>query len=99
MSAVSYSSCNGLLWRGLRTDGVLVHQSGWARHLVGVVLASTVMAGVTLWLGMPWNDWLQKDLIHKGLDLAVAIVAGGLCYGLLLLVFRVPLAVLREPGN
>jgi len=70
----------GLLYRGLRKDGVIVHGAGWPRFIVRVVLASAVMAMLLDYFAPEYNSWLEAGFWQNCLWLATAVVGGGVAY-------------------
>jgi putative peptidoglycan lipid II flippase len=70
----------GLLYRGLRRDGVLVHGSGWGRFIVRVVLACSVMAVLLTYFVPEPAAWLEADFWQTCVWLAVAVIGGTAAY-------------------
>lgn len=70
----------GLLYRGLRRDGVYRPAPGWRPLLLRVLIANLVMGGV-LWWGVHRLDrWFARDALQRGGWLAFWIVLAMLIY-------------------
>jgi putative peptidoglycan lipid II flippase len=83
----------GLLYLGLRRDGVMLHPAGWGRFLLQVALASVVMA-LLLGYFVPADElWLQAEFWQSVTWLTLAIVGGGFAY------ISVLLATGMRPGE
>jgi len=74
----------GLLYRGLRRDGVLVHGAGWGSLMVQVVLANAAMWAILHWLQLPPDWWLSVDLPTRAARLSLSVVAGAAVYFIVL---------------
>jgi len=74
----------GLLFRGLRKEGVLQVLPGWGLLAVRVLIASLLMAAVLVWGAGDLSGWLQWHLWQRvgGLVLWIA-VGGGVYFGAL----------------
>ena len=70
----------GLLFRGLRKEGILYLLPGWGLLFVRVLVASMVMAAVLVWGAGEVSDWLQWSLWERVSNLAVWVVLGTLAY-------------------
>lgn len=79
----------GLLFRGLRREGVLQLQSGWSLLALRVLLASATMAGLLVWGAGDLSGWMQWGLWERVGQLALWVAAGGLAYFGVLLVLGV----------
>jgi putative peptidoglycan lipid II flippase len=75
----------GLLYRGLRREGVLRHHAGWGRFILQVVVASAVMAMLLWYFVPPVEDWLAASLLENCLRLLAAVGGGVAAYVLSLL--------------
>ncbi len=75
----------GLLYRGLRRDGVYHPISGWGKLSVQAFLANACMAVVLVWLAGGLDGWLAADALGRAARLAVCVVAGLGVYLLVLL--------------
>ncbi|MEJ2602662.1 MAG: murein biosynthesis integral membrane protein MurJ [Gammaproteobacteria bacterium] len=75
----------GLLYRGLRRDGILRHASGWGVLLARIGLASSAMVAVLLWLDRSLDWWLTVDLTARVGWLALCVGAGMGVYAAVLL--------------
>jgi len=88
----------GLLYRGLRRDGVLRPGSGWGRFLLQVAVATGTMAVLVGTFSPPTADWLEAGLWTRCLWLAAAVCGGGLAYAVALLAVGIRPRDLR-PGT
>ncbi|MCH8499305.1 MAG: murein biosynthesis integral membrane protein MurJ [Marinobacter sp.] len=66
----------GLLYRGLRRDGVWRGQSGWGRFLLQLALANGVLALVILSLSGDVSHWLGLTGWQRAGEMAVLVAAG-----------------------
>jgi putative peptidoglycan lipid II flippase len=89
----------GLLYRGLRREGLLrgatkLRQS----RTIHILIAIIVMLGV-LWLCLPdANWWLGAVALHRGLAMTALVMAGGLAYGAALWCLGLRLGDLKSPA-
>ncbi len=65
----------GLLWFGLKQEGVFVFQPGWLRYLSQIIFANAVMVAFILYFAGPWQEWAQRTIGTQILHLA-GLVAG-----------------------
>jgi len=70
----------GLLWRGLRRDGVVRPRPGWRRLLLQVVLASAVMLALLDYFTAPVSVWLEAGLWQRVAWLSATIAGGFAVY-------------------
>jgi putative peptidoglycan lipid II flippase len=70
----------GLLYRGLRRDGVIVHQAGWGRFLLRVTLACAVMAMLLYYFVPEQVRWIEAGFARDAAWLALAVLGGGVAY-------------------
>jgi putative peptidoglycan lipid II flippase len=70
----------GLLYRGLRREGVLVHSAGWGRFLVRVFVACAVMAMLLNHFVPPAVAWLEADFWQTCYWLTAAVLGGAVAY-------------------
>ncbi|MCP3999347.1 MAG: murein biosynthesis integral membrane protein MurJ [Gammaproteobacteria bacterium] len=70
----------GLLYRGLRRKGVLVHSAGWGRFLIRVVLACAVMAMLLNYFVPPAVVWLEASFWQTCYWLVAAVLGGAVAY-------------------
>ena len=76
----------GLLYRGLRRDGVLQHGPGWGRLFLQVALACVAMGGLLGWGLADLETWQARDTLARvgwlvgwvaaGMGLYVAVLLG-----------------------
>jgi len=89
----------GLLFRGLRREGVYRPEPGWGRLLAQGLAAGLVM-GLFLALGCPGTEhWLALGSGEGAMHLLSWIGAGALVYGLTLLVLGLRPRHLLGPGG
>lgn len=69
-----------LLYNGLRNTGIFTPQAGWLAWLFRIVIASTAMAAVIIWLNPDAIQWSQWLLIERLEHLAVIIFAAAFAY-------------------
>jgi putative peptidoglycan lipid II flippase len=70
----------GLLFNGLRRDGVLQVLPGWGLLTLRVLVASLTMAGLLIWGAGHLLDWLQWGLWERVTRLVLWVLAGGAVY-------------------
>jgi putative peptidoglycan lipid II flippase len=75
-----------LLWRGLRSDGVIGVSEGWALLLLRFLLANLAMAACLVQLARPLSWWLETSLTSRSLWLGSTIAVGAIVYFVSLLV-------------
>jgi len=76
----------GLLYRGLRQDGIMRHSSGWPALLFRFLAANAAMTVLLVTMAEPVDWWLAKPAAVRASWLAVQVVAGAAAYfGTLLL--------------
>ncbi len=74
----------GLLFRGLRREGVLQVHPGWGLLWVRVLIASAVMAALLVWGAGDLSGWLPWGMWERVGQLALWVVLGaGVYFGLL----------------
>ena len=89
----------GLLWRGLRHDGVLQFAPGLGRLLVQTLVALAIMAAVVLSLAGPLDWWLSSDGWPRAQRLALVIAAAMPSYFAALFLLGVrPRQLLQSPA-
>jgi putative peptidoglycan lipid II flippase len=84
-----------LLWRGLRSDGVVGVSKGWTLLLFRLLVANLAMAVCLVQLARPLSWWLETSLTSRSLWLGLTIAVGAIVYFLSLLVLGVRPAQLR----
>ncbi len=80
--STSISACTNsiLLFRGLRTSGVLRPAPGWRVLILRICGAGAVMGLVLAWLAGPTSRWLAMDSWVRVGHLSECIVAGAVVY-------------------
>ena len=100
--ATSIAACvnAGLLYAGLRRDGVCTPEPGWGRLLLRVVVANGLLVALLWWGAADLAPWLARDGLGRSLHLLLWIGAGALLYGTVLLALGVrPRDLLVAPGT
>ena len=69
----------GLLYRGLRKEGVIAPRAGWPKFIGQVAVACAVMAMLLIYFVPEQSRWLEADFWQTCLWLTAAVV-GGLDY-------------------
>ena len=69
----------------LRREGVFIIQPGWLRFGLQTGLACAAMAALLYWWSPPLEFWLQASAWQRIFRLAVLVICGAFCYGLVLL--------------
>jgi putative peptidoglycan lipid II flippase len=77
----------GLLYRGLRTQGVFQPQPGWYAFSLRIYMASFCMALLLWWGSGPLDLWLNMNTLERSLHLSGWIVAGLIIYFTSLIIF------------
>ncbi|MEN8216048.1 MAG: murein biosynthesis integral membrane protein MurJ [Pseudomonadota bacterium] len=77
----------GLLYRGLRTEGVFQPQPGWRRFLLRIAMASGCMVLLLWWGSGPLDIWLNMGTLERALHLSGWIVAALVVYFASLVIF------------
>jgi len=75
-----------LLYRGLRTDGIMHHGAGWLLLAARIVLANTAMCAVLFQFNRPLDWWFGAGLLDRVYWLALSVIAGVTTYFLALLI-------------
>jgi putative peptidoglycan lipid II flippase len=70
----------GLLYRGLRREGVITPAPGWGRFLLRVGVAAGVLVMVLVQTVPPTSAWIETDFWTRCLWLVAAVVGGGCTY-------------------
>ena len=78
---------SGLLYRGLRRDGVYAPSSRWRRLMPQVLVANAAMAVFLWWVTGDWAAWSDMATVRRIAMLLGSVVGGGAIYflGLLLM--------------
>ena len=74
----------GLLYRGLRREGVLVHSPGWASLLVQIALANISMWAILSLLNKSLSWWFDVGPQTRMAWLGLSVLAGAAAYFLVL---------------
>ncbi len=77
----------GLLYRGLRQQGVFQPLSGWHSFLLRVSMAGSCMVLLLWWGSGPLSDWLDMSTLERVLQLSGWIIAGMVVYFVSLVAF------------
>lgn len=75
----------GMLWAGLRKDGVFRFQPGWGLFSLRVVVANVVMCVFLVWLSGDWQEWLDWSTWHQVWMMALLCFGGMSVYALTLM--------------
>jgi putative peptidoglycan lipid II flippase len=87
----------GLLWRGLRREGVYRFDPAWRVFLPRLFGATAVMVALVLWLSPAAPAWLAWGWQRRALEIAGLVAAGGGAYLAVLAAAGVRLRDLRSP--
>ncbi|ODS24887.1 murein biosynthesis integral membrane protein MurJ [Candidatus Endobugula sertula] len=82
----------GLLYRGLRENGVYQPLSGWGWYLFRLLLANIVMAAILLGSFMIVADWSVLSVWERSMAMVATCVTGVLVYFICLLVLGMRLS-------
>ena len=77
---------SGLLYRGLRRDGVYAPSHRWRRLVPQVLAANTAMAAFLWWAAGDWAAWPEMALARRLVTLVICVAGGGALYFLTLFV-------------
>jgi len=69
-----------LLYRGLRTEGMLIHSTGWGMLMLRVLVANAAMIAALMWFERPVEWWLAGSSFARSLQLGIAITVGAIVY-------------------
>ena len=69
-----------LLYRGLRSSGVLLPTPGWRRLILRVLGASAVMAAALAWLAGGTSRWLAMHTWDRLVHMSLCVVVGAAAY-------------------
>lgn len=76
----------GLLFFGLRREGVFDFQPGWLLFVVRLVCANAVMCVFLVFIAGDWREWLEWDIWQRIRQMTLLCVGGMTLYLLTLLV-------------
>ena len=88
----------GLLWWGLRKQGVLIHEKAWFKLLAQVFIATLAMFLVLYFLTGDKTHWYGETIYGRIAQLAIIVPAGILTYFLIMRLTGLKLSELRKPG-
>jgi len=88
----------GLLFRGLRRDGVFRAGPGWGHLLLRVFLANLALALTVMFAAGELAAWLEWGWLERLARLALCIGAGAAVYGVALWLLGIRPAQLSAPG-
>ncbi|HEB83131.1 MAG TPA: murein biosynthesis integral membrane protein MurJ [Gammaproteobacteria bacterium] len=88
----------GLLYTGLRRNAIFTPESGWAAWIFRIVIATTAMAAVIVWLNPTAIEWSQWHAIERLSHLAWIVAAGAGVYFLMLYLQGLRPAQLKKQG-
>ncbi len=69
-----------LLYNGLRNNAIFIPQDGWTAWIFKIVIATTAMASVALWLNPDAIQWSQWQPVERLTNLAMIIIFGIFAY-------------------
>jgi len=85
----------GLLWWGLKRDGVFSWQAGWGVFSLRLVLSNIALVAVMLYLTIPVEQWLLAGIWERVSQMAILVVAGVMAYLVVLVATGLRLRHLR----
>lgn len=85
----------GLLYRGLRRDGIMRHSKGWGALMLQCVVANGAMATALLSMAHTLEWWLDRVLAERALYLAAYVAGGVMVYSAALFLTGVRPSALR----
>jgi putative peptidoglycan lipid II flippase len=83
-SAAAYINA-GLLYRGLRKQGVYQPEAGWVRVSLAVLFGCAAMAAAIWWQFGELNEWVDASATNRTISLCWLICLGVVVYGLAIL--------------
>jgi putative peptidoglycan lipid II flippase len=89
----------GLLYRGLRRDGVHRARPGWGAFIARLVVANGVMVAFLWYLRGEPAAWLAADALSRAGRLTVLVLGGGILYLMCLAILGVRPRHLRAGGG
>lgn len=80
--SIALASClnAGLLWRGLRKNGVYQPASGWGKFATKILVALATMGVVLYFVAGTDTEWLAASTTARLTRLAMVVTVGGLTY-------------------
>ena len=97
-SAAAYLNA-GLLFRGLRREGVFQFQPGWGIYSLRLLLATAAMAAAVIWLLPPTEVWLNWNWQQRAWQMSLVCGSGVAAYVAIHLLLGTRLAHLRGPSH
>ncbi len=89
----------GLLYRGLRHEGIIQPSDGWQALLVRIVVANSVMTVCLFGIAKPLDWWLLASVAERAGWLAMQVGAGVAAYFAALLILGLRPGMLRLSGS
>lgn len=89
----------GLLYRGLRRQGVYMPRSGWAALFMKVLAAGGAMTAILWWGAGTLEQWLAWTALQRASHLIIWVIAGAVVYFLVLAILGLRPAHLRAAGS
>ena len=71
---------SGMLYRGLRRQGVLRHGPGWRRLLVQILSATVLMCAFLWWLAGDTARWIEMGAWQRAQWMSLLVAGGGAIY-------------------
>jgi len=85
----------GLLYRGLRREGIIRHSAGWLPLLARFLLANVLLSAVLIVMAKPLDWWLAQSVIERVAWLFVQVAVGAGVYFAALLITGMRVSDLR----
>ncbi len=89
----------GLLYRGLRHEGIIRPSGGWRALLLRIVIANAVMTVCLVGIAKPLDWWLLASVPERAGWLALQVTAGVAAYFVALLTLGLRPGMLRLSGS
>ncbi|MEM7291829.1 MAG: murein biosynthesis integral membrane protein MurJ [Pseudomonadota bacterium] len=86
----------GLLFRGLRQNGIYQPTNGWARYILIISFALVIMALPLFWMAPTDSFWPEADFIERALAIVVLIGTSAFSYVALLAICGLRPAQFRQ---
>lgn len=88
----------GLLYRGLRREGIHRPRAGWTRFVAKILFATFMMAAFLLYFRGEPSVWTQADISLRVVRLSLVVAGGAAVYALCLLTVGIRPRHLRAPS-